>query len=203
MRHGEVFNPTRVLYGRLPGYGLSELGARMADAAARELSRQGRGVTRVIASPLQRAQESAAPVAEAFGVEIETDERLIEPTNHFEGTRMKRALRNPRNWWAVRNPRRPSWGEPYEKIAARMIAAVHDAWESTEDGDAVLVSHQLPIWMAHSSLQGIPLHHDPRKRRCSLSSITTLEHTGRRFVEIDYDEPALLLTADARDVGAV
>lgn len=203
VRHGEVHNPSRVLYGRIPGFGLSELGRRMAEAAAAELVERESDVTRVIASPLQRTQESAAPIASAFKLRIETDERLIEPFNHFEGSRMSRALRNPRNWAAVMNPRRPSWGEPYASIAERMLAAIDDAWQSTESGAVALVSHQLPIWMVHSSLLGIPLHHDPRKRRCSLSSITTLEHNGRRFAEVDYDEPALLLTAGANDVGAV
>ncbi|SEB47915.1 Broad specificity phosphatase PhoE [Paramicrobacterium humi] len=203
VRHGEVHNPSRVLYGRVPGFGLSDLGHRMAEAAAAELVERGANITRVIASPLQRTQESAAPIAAAFDVDVETDERLIEPFNHFEGSRMSRALRNPRNWPSLRNPRKPSWGEPFSDIAARMLVAIEDAWESTESGEVALVSHQLPIWMVHSSLLGIPLHHDPRKRRCSLSSITTIEHNGRRFTEVDYDEPALMLTAGANDVGAV
>ncbi|WP_437583826.1 histidine phosphatase family protein [Paramicrobacterium sp. CJ85] len=203
VRHGEVYNPSRVLYGRIPGFGLSDRGHRMAEAAAAELRSMERPVTRIIASPLQRTQESAEPIAQAFDLPIENDSRLIEPSNYFEGRQMRRALRNPRHWYAVRNPRKPSWGEPYVQIAERMTAAIHDAWESTESGDVVLVSHQLPIWMAHSSILGIPLHHDPRKRRCALSSITTFEHSGRRFSEIGYSEPALLLTADALDVGAV
>lgn len=203
VRHGEVHNPSHVLYGRIPGFGLSERGRAMAKAAADELAEHERPVSRVIASPLQRTQESAAPIATAFDLPIENDARLIEPSNYFEGMRMSSALRNPRNWYAVRNPRKPSWGEPFADIAARMREAIADAWETTESGDVVLVSHQLPIWMAHSSILGIPLHHDPRKRRCSLSSITTIEHTGKRFAEIGYSEPALLLTAGAIDVGAV
>lgn len=203
VRHGEVHNPARVLYGRIPGFGLSELGHRMARAAADDLVARDRPVTRLVASPLQRTQESAAPLSESFGLAVERDPRLIEPSNHFEGTRMSSALRNPANWYAVRNPRRPSWGEPYADIAARMVAAMTDAWDTAESGDVVLVSHQLPIWMAHSSILGIPLHHDPRKRRCSLSSITTFERRGDRFVEVGYTEPALLLTAASSDVGAV
>lgn len=203
VRHGEVHNPSHVLYGRIPGFGLSDRGRRMAEAAADALVERDRLVTRIIASPLQRTQESAAPLASAFDVPIENDARLIEPSNYFEGMRMSRALRNPRNWYAVRNPRKPSWGEPYADIVARMLAAIDEAWQTTESGDVVLVSHQLPIWMAHSGILGIPLHHDPRKRRCSLSSITTLEHTGKRFAEVEYAEPALLLTAGAVDVGAV
>jgi len=203
VRHGEVHNPLRVLYGRLPGYRLSELGERMAAAAADDLAGRGREITRLLASPLQRAQESAAPIAERFRVEVETDDRIIEPTNHFEGTIMRLALRNPANWYVLRNPNKPSWGEPYVSIVARMLDAVRDAWESTPSGDVVLVSHQLPIWMVHSSLGDGRLPHDPRQRRCGLSSITSFEHRDGVFVEVGYTDPAAALAADATDVGAV
>jgi broad specificity phosphatase PhoE len=203
VRHGEVHNPLRVLYGRLPGYRLSELGEKMAAAAVDDLANRGREITRLVASPLQRAQESAAPFEERFGLPIETDERIIEPTNHFEGTVMRLALRNPANWIALRNPRKPSWGEPYVSIVARMLDAVRDAWETTPSGDAVLVSHQLPIWMVHSALGNGQLPHDPRERRCALSSITTFEHRDGVFVEAGYADPAAALAAGATDVGAV
>ena len=175
----------------------------MAAAAADDLVSRDRTITRLMASPLQRAQESAAPISERFGLEIQTDDRIIEPTNHFEGTVMRVALRNPLNWPALRNPRKPSWGEPYVSIVARMLDAVRDAWESTESGDVVLVSHQLPIWMVHSSLTGTPLPHDPRQRRCALSSITTFEHRDGVFVEVGYADPAAALASGATDVGAV
>src|SRR5205823_9825507 len=52
LRHGEVFNPTKVLYGRLPDFHLSDAGVAMAEAAARAVT--GRDVVRVVASPLER-----------------------------------------------------------------------------------------------------------------------------------------------------
>jgi broad specificity phosphatase PhoE len=203
VRHGEVFNPDHVLYGRIAGFGLSELGHRMAAASA--ASKVGHPITRLYASPLQRAQESAAPWSKNFGLEIITDERIIEPWNKFEGTADfgPRAIRRPSSWPWLRNPFKPSWGEPYVSIAARMLAAVEDAWESTESGEVALVSHQLPIWMVHRELAGERLFHDPRKRRCSLSSITTFERQGDRFVEVDYQDPARELQATAIDLGAV
>jgi len=206
VRHGEVFNPERVLYGRLPNYRLSDLGMQMAEAAALDLQNRSRPVSRLIASPLQRAQESAQPFAAVFNLPIDTDERIIEPTNHFEGTRMRGpggALRKPRNWPYLINPFRPSWGEPFQHVADRMLAAIEDAWASVDDGDVVLVSHQLPIWMVHRALAGERLAHDPRKRRCDLSSITTLERRGDRFVETGYANPAAPLQLNATDVGAV
>ncbi|QAY72282.1 histidine phosphatase family protein [Agromyces protaetiae] len=206
VRHGEVFNPQRVLYGRLDGYGLSELGRQMAQAAADDLASRGRPVAAIVASPLQRTRESAAPIEHAFGLEASIDPRLIEPENRFEGKRMlgeQSALKDPRNWRHLVNPWRPSWGEPFRSISTRMLAAIDDAWRAADGGDVVLVSHQLPIWMVHRALAGASLPHDPRKRRCALSSITTLERRGDRFVEVDYRDPAAPLSASATDVGAV
>lgn len=206
VRHGEVFNPERVLYGRLPGYRLSDLGVLMAAAAAGELVERGRPIARIISSPLQRARESAEPIAAAFNLPVSIDDRIIEPTNRFEGERLRGpdgALRDPRNWPALINPLRPSWGEPFRLIAARMLAAIDDAWNSVDEGDVVLVSHQLPIWMVHRTLAREHLAHDPRNRRCALSSITTVSWRGDRFAETGYSNPAAALQATATDVGAV
>lgn len=208
MRHGEVFNPRGVLYGRLPGFHLSDLGARMAQAAADDLASRGRPVAAILASPLQRTQESAAPIARAFDLPVGTDERIIEPRNHFEGRRMKRAVFNPLNWPYLANPMRPSWGEPYYSIAARMVEALTDAFalpplDDERPGDVVLVSHQLPIWILHLNVVGGSYVHDPRNRRCALSSITTFEQRGERAVEVGYRDPAAPLAAAAVDVGAV
>lgn len=202
VRHGEVHNPGGVLYGRIEGFHLSELGHRMAQAAADSLA--GHDIRSLSASPLQRTQESAAPWAARFGLEIQVDPRLIEPTNTFEGVNIRRELRR-RPWLASRliNPRKPSWGEAFVSIRDRMMAAVADIHQATEGGEAVIVSHQLPIWMVARTVQGKPLATDPRRRRCSLSSITTLRWQGDRFVEVDYREPARDLLAESIDLGAV
>ncbi|MDQ1583425.1 MAG: hypothetical protein QOF36_1479 [Microbacteriaceae bacterium] len=205
-----MFNPDRILYGRLRGFGLSKLGHRMAQATAADLAANGRNVTALVASPLQRTRESAAAISSVFGLPVQIDERVIEPTNHFEGTNMRRALKKPINWPYLVNPLRPSWGEPYVSIAERMRAAVDDAFDSVDDGDVVIVSHQLPIWTLHLALAGERFLHDPRKRRCSLSSITTLalreplaSREAREIVEVGYSEPAVALQVSATDVGAV
>ena len=201
VRHGEVHNPEGVLYGRIPGYRLSELGVKMARAAADSLA--SNPVTRLYASPLQRAQESAQPWAERFGLEIRTDERLIEPHNWFEGRIMREALRRPASWIQLRNPLKPSWGEPFTSVRDRMLAVVADAWEQTERGEVVLVSHQMPIVMVARAVKHLRLAHDPRQRRCSLSSITTLKRDGEVFVEVNYQEPVGALLQAAIDLGAV
>jgi broad specificity phosphatase PhoE len=200
VRHGEVYNPQHVLYGRLPDYRLSDAGQAMARAAAEHVKGLDRPIALLRCSPLQRTQESAAPFAELFGLTPTLEERIIEPTNVFEGMRMSRALRNPVNWWHLRRPSLPSWGEPYRSVADRMLDAMNDAWDAVGDaGDVVLVSHQAPIWITHLAVAGIRLQHDPRTRRCALSSVTSFERVGDVWREVDYAEPA----ASGIDLGAV
>lgn len=204
VRHGEVHNPQGVLYGRIPGYHLSELGHRMAAVAADSLV--GHPITALYASPLQRAQESAQPWSERFGLDIVTEDRIIEPTNKFEGKTFEfgpQVLLRPQSWPWVINPWLPSWGEPFASVADRMLAAIEDAWSSADGGEVVMVSHQMPIVMVQRYVTGRRLPHDPRKRRCSLSSITTLERRDDVFVEVGYSEPAADLLSQAADFGAV
>ena len=180
----------------------------MASLAADFLA--GRDIAAIHASPLERTQQSAAPIAALTGHAVQLDERLIEGANDFEGGRMRGPdgqLRNPSNWWKLRNPWQPSWGEPYESIVRRMKAAMDSADAQANQagfsGDVVLVSHQLPIWMAHRASRREPLPHDPRSRRCALSSVTSFEKHGGRWIEVAYADPAAALSADAVDVGAV
>ncbi len=191
LRHGEVHNPEGILYGRLPGYHLSDIGNQMAERAAKSFA--GRDITYVVASPLDRAQETAKPSADAFGLDIVTDDRVIEAGNKFEGQHFgvgDGSLRKPRMWKHLYDPFSPSWGEPYTDIAVRMLAAMHDAREAAAGHEALVVSHQLPVWTARSYVEGRRLWHDPRKRQCSLASVTTFTYAGDRVVSVAYSEPA-------------
>jgi broad specificity phosphatase PhoE len=155
------------------------------------LKKQKRPVNRVFASPLLRTRESAEHVESAFGLDATTDERLIEPWNNFEGRKLGglHILARPHLYYQLRNPKRPSWGEPFEDIASRMLEAMDHAWNSVPDGDVVLVTHQLPIEMVHRKLSGKKLPHNPRKRRTALSSVTSFERQGNKWVEVDYKDP--------------
>jgi broad specificity phosphatase PhoE len=193
LRHGEVHNPGRVLYGRIPGYHLSERGHEMAKVVADALSEQERDIVAVIASPLQRAQETAAPVAAAFKLTVGADERLIEAGNQFEGTTLGAQpwkLLNPHYWPLLRNPKTPSWGEPYQEQVTRMQAAVAAARDAHAGHEVVLVSHQLPIWVTRLAYEGKRLWHDPRRRQCSLASVTSLAFNGAELTHLAYSEPA-------------
>lgn len=191
LRHGEVDNPGGVLYGRREGFHLSELGRKMAERAAESLS--GRDITVIKSSPLERAQETAAPLAERLNLEVGLEPRVIESTNAFEGMQFRGpgTLKDPRLWRHLWNPRRPSWGEPYKQIAERMMAAMHDVRREAAGHEALIVSHQLPIWTTRLHVEGRSFLHDPRRRRCTLCSVTSFGFVGDRITQVTYIEPAI------------
>lgn len=191
MRHGEVHNPRKILYGRLEGYKLSDRGRAQAEAVAEAL--KDNDIVLVVASPLQRAQETAAPIAAVHGLDVHTDHDLIESLNVFEGQRVSPgdgALRDPRNWRYLVNPVKPSWGEPYKEIAARMTTAIDKARAKAAGHEVVVVSHQLPVWTLRRHLENKRLWHDPRHRQCNLASLTSFVYDDDELVDIRYHEPA-------------
>jgi broad specificity phosphatase PhoE len=191
LRHGEVENPDHIMYGRLSGYHLSANGRAMASAAGDFFA--DRQVAALFSSPLERALETARPVAERLGLPVVTDERLIEPWNHFEGLRFgvgDGSLRRPTHWPYLINPFRPSWGEPYRDVAARMLAVMAVARQAADGQEAVCVSHQLPIWVTRRYAEGRPLWHNPTSRQCALGSVTSFTYAGDRIVGISYAVPA-------------
>ncbi len=205
VRHGEVHNPGGVLYGRLPGYELSDLGRRMAQIVADHLV--DHDITHVVASPLTRARATAVPIAASHGVDIVTDDRVTEAENQFTGLTVAGGhgiFRQPKLYPRLLNPFKPSWGEPYAHVAARMMAAIDDTRRAAHGHEAVIVSHQLPIWTARNALTGRRLWHDPRKRRCTLASLTSLTYAGDDLESVGYSEPAgsLLHLVHGKAVGA-
>ena len=186
LRHGEVENPDGILYGRQADWHLSVRGREMAEAVAKWTN--GRDIAAVIASPLERAQETAQPIAALHKLSVQTDPRLIEAANVFEGKKFgvgasRGALLKPSAWRHLWNPWRPSWGEPYQEQIKRMMAAINDARAQVNGREAVCVSHQLPIWILRSAIEGKPLLHDPRKRICSLASVTTIVFSAQGVIE--------------------
>jgi broad specificity phosphatase PhoE len=192
IRHGEVENPKKILYGRQPGWRLSERGQAMAQVIGDWSKDIDLGALHV--SPLQRAQETAAPISAAHNIAITTDERLIEAANIFEGKSFEPGsgvLKHPASWRHLYNPFKPSWGEPYEEQINRMLAAVFAAKDAAKGRDAVVVSHQLPIWSLRSAIEGRSLLHDPRKRICTLASVTSVHFDDEGLIsDLTYSEPA-------------
>jgi broad specificity phosphatase PhoE len=192
IRHGEVENPEKILYGRQPGWRLSNRGQQMAEVIGEWSKALDLGALHV--SPLQRAQETAAPISRAHSIDILTDERLIEAGNVFEGKKFELGsgvLRHPASWKHLYNPWKPSWGEPYEEQISRMLAAIFDANKAAQGRDAIVVSHQLPIWILRSAIEGRRLLHDPRKRECTLASVTSIHFDSEGMISgTSYTEPA-------------
>lgn len=191
-RHGQVENPDHILYGRADGYHLSELGRRMADRLGEYFA--GKPISHLRCSPLDRAQETMTPIAANFPeLEVTVDRRLIEAANALEGRSFgtyNQGLLLPKNLIRLWNPLRPSWGEPYTVIRDRMHAAIRDAAACVPGGQAVVVGHQLPIYMARLSAEGRPLVHNPGARECRLASVTSFTFVEGRIVRVDYAEPA-------------
>ena len=191
-RHGEVENPQKILYGRQPGWRLSTRGQQMAQVLGEWSKSIDLGALHV--SPLQRAQETAAPIARAHGIEITTDERLIEAGNIFEGKSFAPGsgiLKHPTAWRHLFNPWKPSWGEPYDEQINRMFAAIFAAHKAANGKDAIVVSHQLPIWITRSAIEGRSMLHDPRKRECTLASVTSIHFDDEGVISgLSYSEPA-------------
>lgn len=191
LRHGEVRNPGHLIYGRLPGFHLSEEGRVMAKVAASFLS--GRDVTALFSSPMDRALETAEPVAAQFGLQVAVDERLIEPWNHFEGLTFgvgDGSLRRVEHWRYLWNPFVPSWGEPYRQVVDRMLTATAAARDAARGHEAVCVSHQLPIWVTRRQIEGRRLWHNPAHRQCALGSVTSVRYRGDKITGVSYAEPS-------------
>jgi broad specificity phosphatase PhoE len=189
LRHGEVYNPRHVLYGRLPGYHLSDNGRWMADAAADYFAE--RPVAALFASPLERAQETAQPTAQRLGLTVQTDQGLIESANVLEGKTISLAQLglNPLNWRHLWNPFTPSWGEPYKQVAARVWQVVERARDAARGREAVCVSHQLPIWVTRLAAENKHLWHNPNARQCALGSVTSFAFEGDALTGVSYTVP--------------
>lgn len=204
LRHGEVLNPEKILYGRLPGFRLSPAGEEMARVAAQWFV--DRDVTGLYTSPLERARQTAEPLEAIFGTSAIVEPRVMEGTNVFEGSHVgvgDGVLSRPSTYRYLRNPFRPSWGEPYAQIADRVLAAVHDARAANAGHEAVIVTHQLPVVCARRRAEGVPLWHHPGNRRCALASVSSIGFDGDRIVRVGYVEPAarVAITQEAT-VGA-
>jgi broad specificity phosphatase PhoE len=192
VRHGEVHNPEKILYGLQPGWRLSDRGKEMADVIGEWSTKLDLGA--IHASPLQRAQETVAPIIAKHNLSLTTDKNLIEASNIFEGKKFELGsgvLRHPSSWRYLYNPWKPSWGEPYDQLISRMLKSLFAARDAAGGKDAICVSHQLPIWILRSAVEGRRLLHDPRKRECTLASVTSFELDSEGMISsVTYSEPA-------------
>ena len=190
IRHGEVENPKGVVYGRLPGFNLSERGERQAKQSAQRL--QDADLVAVWSSPLERAQQTARMIAEPHDLEVVTDDRLLESETTLEGLTRDafHFFRSPKHWWHFRNPMTPSWGESFASIRARMLEAVKEAASKAEGREIALVSHQTPVLVARLTLTRRRTPPWMGLTPCATGSITSLVFDDEgRVVSASYFSP--------------
>lgn len=189
IRHGKVENPTNVRYGHAPGFHLSELGRAQAKAAGVRLGELGQPLAALVTSPLERAVETAEILGGELGMAITaTDDRVTEAQNQLAGLH-RYAFLQPWQWHRLYNPFKPSWGEPFVEVAARMRAAID---EVRRRGPVVaIVSHQAPIWITREALEHAGRLPWLAAVRCTQASITTLRFDGDRYLGHRYWAPSV------------
>ncbi len=207
VRHGKVFNPDHLLYERLPGFHLSELGRRMAQATARHIATDPHmnQAVAVYSSPLERTQETAQEILRSLNatrasrqlepLELVTDARIIEAGNDFRGKRIgygKGALWHPHNLWLARNLWKPTWGESYAQIARRVGQFAQEKVRQYPGEQIIVVSHESPIWSYRHLLETGHAEHNMLLRHTALASITSMSFdsdTGK-LIGVAYTDPA-------------
>jgi probable phosphomutase (TIGR03848 family) len=179
VRHGVTPTTGRVLPGRAPGLHLSDDGRQQAEAAATRvaaLETDKRRVAAVYASPLERTQETAAPIAKAVDHDVQTDESLVElDVGDWTGLELKTASKR-REWATIQ--RYPSGfrfpgGESFQDMQARMVAAL-DRMRSDHPGEVVVaVSHADPIRavLAHALGTHLDLFQRINVSPCSVTAV--------------------------------
>ena len=207
VRHGEVHNPDHILYERLPGFHLSDRGRRMAEATARYLAAnpQTNTAAAIYSSPLDRTRETAQAILTALSetrmarneepLELVTDQRIIEAGNNFRGTRIghgEGALWRNGNWRLVTNLWKPSWGESYRQIAARVGAFAQEKVREHAGQQIIVVSHESPIWSYRHLLETGHPEHNMLLRHTALASVTLITYDSQtgNVMSITYVDPA-------------
>ena len=207
VRHGKVYNPDHLLYERLPDFHLSARGQRMAQATGAYIanSPQMNTAVAVYSSPLDRTRETANEILLKLNavrsergqesLELLTDDRLIEAGNEFRGTRIghgEGALWRPRNLKLVSNLLKPSWGESYKSIAARVQNFAQEKVREYPGQQIIVVTHESPIWSYRHLLETGHPEHNMLLRKTALASVTSITYDSQtgEVLSITYVDPA-------------
>jgi broad specificity phosphatase PhoE len=187
VRHAEVENPHNIWYGHLEGFPLSAEGRESAEALAEFFA--SHNLAAVYTSPLERARETARPIARARGLDVGICQDIAETQSYLQGEYAdRRVFLKPRNLRYFLNPFRPSWGEPYRSVAARMVRAVEAIRRAHPGGEVVAVSHMTPIQIARLAVEGRPLRPWLGNVPCRRGSVTTLEFEDDGYARTVYQE---------------
>ena len=179
VRHGQTPTTGRLLPGQAPGLHLSDDGKKQAEAAAARIGKLKR-VSAIYASPLERARETAMPIARVRGLAVRIERGLMDlDVGRWTGERLDRVSKRP-EWSTVQ--RHPSGfrfpdGESFMEMQTRMTAALARLVERHRGGVVVAVSHADPIKAALAHALG--MHLDLFQRlNVAPGSITTIAYSG-------------------------
>jgi probable phosphomutase (TIGR03848 family) len=176
VRHGATPTTGKVLPGRAPGLHLSKAGQEQAERVAPAIAALDPRPVAVYASPLERARETAAPIARALGVRVRTERGLLEvDTGDWTGLSIKRAARR-REWGAVQRWPSGFWfpgGESFAELVSRTTDAVARLVSAHPGEWIVAVSHADPIRALIATAAGVPLDLFQRLAvsTCSVSAV--------------------------------
>ena len=183
MRHADVENPRRVLYGHLPGFNLSALGRAQAAAVGQSL--RDRGIKRIVHSPLARARETAEIINGQLPapVPMEVEPALIEAefSRYLQGVPFWQIpIRRPR--WAMHKLQRgtQSGDESIDKLGGRVLNVVHRLAREHPGEVSLVISHADPLQAAWVLLDGRP-HKESEMARKQVG------RAGRLELDLDSD----------------
>lgn len=186
VRHGEVYNPQKVFYGRLPNFGLSETGQAQARAAAQHLANMP--LVAIYASPQQRAQETAAYIASHHpSLAVKTDERLAEVLSPYDGTPLDTLNATGFDIYTGNHP-------PYEVVAdlrARVRAFVRALIDQHGAGNVAAVTHGDIVLSALALAFGLP-DHDLGKERLLALGLPVPYPATASIVTLTFHDPTLI-----------
>jgi probable phosphoglycerate mutase len=197
VRHGQTPTTGKVLPGRAPGLHLADAGVQQAEAAAQRIAELTR-VDAVYASPLERARETAAPIAKARKERVHVDRGLLEcDFGQWTGAELKALMKLP-EWRTVQ--RFPSGfrfpgGESFTEMQIRMVNTVERLVARHKGGVVVAVSHADPIKavVAHALGTHLDLFQRIVISTCSITAIAysdtgpavlTVNSTGGALTEL-------------------
>jgi len=204
VRHCDVANPHGVLYGYLPGFGLSAKGLSQAESLGQRLG--GQPVRVIRTSPLERARQTTSIIARHLdNPEVVVDDDLVEARFglYLQGIRYAEVpWRRPLWWVHMVYPGLLRRDERVGVMAGRVERSLERLLESVGDGTGVCVSHGDPIqafWITYLHRHPWALHH----LQCAKGGLLALDYESGKLVKVTYVPPQVAAAPPAADPSKV
>ena len=204
VRHCDVANPHGVLYGYLPGFGLSAKGLSQAESLGQRLG--GQPVRVIRTSPLERARQTTSIIARHLdNPEVVVDDDLVEARFglYLQGIRYAEVpWRRPLWWVHMVYPGLLRRDERVGAMAGRVERSLERLLESVGDGTGVCVSHGDPIqafWITYLHRHPWALHH----LQCAKGGLLALDYESGKLVKVTYVPPHVAAAPPAADPSKV